>query len=42
MFCVSALTSTVGCKITTKKVKLSDEFKTTADELYATFTEREV
>jgi activator of HSP90 ATPase len=38
----SANSSSLGCPIATKKLTLEEEFKTTADELYATFTDREV
>lgn len=37
----SANSSSLGCPIATKKLTLEEEFKTTADELYATFTDRE-
>ena len=35
-------TGSLGRPIATKKLTLDEEFKTSADELYATFTEREV
>lgn len=42
LFTYLADTAQVGCPISTKKLTMTQEFLTTAEELYAALTEQEV